>query len=109
MTLPDNWLSLLVSVLVAVGASSGAWGFVMHYITKKEAKNDLLMGIAYDRIVTLGFKCIEDNYISDEDYELLVEKLYKPYLKRGGNGLAKRVIAQVETLRIVKGENPHDH
>ncbi len=100
MTVPDNWLSLLVAVLVSFAASSGAWALIMHFVTKREANNDLLMGIAYDRIIHLGRNAIDNGYISKDDYEHLVVHLYKSYKKRGGNGLAEKIVNEVIKLPI---------
>ena len=44
----------------------------------------------------------ERGYITRDEYENLYEYLYKPYEKLGGNGSAKRIMAEVDKLPIRK-------
>lgn len=50
--------------------------------------DQLLVGLAHDRIVYLGMKYIERGYITRDEYENLNDYLYVPYAAAGGNGSA---------------------
>ena len=49
----DPIVQTLVSVLLAVIASSGFWTFMQKRADKKDAKTELLIGMAHDRIMYL--------------------------------------------------------
>ena len=61
----------------------------------------MLLGLGHDKIMYLGMKYVERGYITRSEYENLVEYLYKPYKKMGGNGVAERLIREVDKLEIV--------
>ena len=60
----------------------------------------MLVGLGHDRIMFLGMHYIERGYITRDEYENLCEYLYNPYEKLGGNGSAKRIMAEVDKLPI---------
>lgn len=98
-----------VTILCAVLASSGFWAFMQKKAERKAAENkqtnaetQMLIGLAHDRIVYLGMKYVERDYITQDEYENLYEYLYKPYEKLGGNGSAKRIMTEVNNLPIHK-------
>lgn len=102
----SNALSALIG---ASGASivSLITYFVSRHDRKKEAKRSLLndiadavVGLDHDRITYLGQKYIDRGYITQRDYENLVDYLYKPYKKLGGNGTAEKVISEVRELPL---------
>ena len=98
MTILEAFVTILVSVL----ASSGVWAVVMKVMDKKDVRSQMLIGLGHDRIMYLGNKYIERKYITSEEYENLVDYLYKPYELMGGNGSAKRVIEEVKKLPLNK-------
>ena len=51
-----------------------------------------------DRIIYLCEKYIERGWISSDEYENLNMYLFEPYIKMGGNGTAKRLMAIVNNL-----------
>ena len=76
----------------------------------------MLVGLAHDRIISLGMKYIDRGFITQDEYENLYEYLYKPYEKMGGNGSAKRIVQEVTKLPIhgsdftkKNGGNYNDH
>lgn len=95
-------LEALVTILVSVLASSGVWAVVMKVMDKKDVKTQMLIGLGHDRIMCLGSKYIARGYITSEEYENLVDYLYRPYELMGGNGSAKRVIDEVKKLPLNK-------
>lgn len=96
MTILEAFVTILVSVL----ASSGVWAVVMKVMDKKDVRTQMLIGLGHDRIMYLGNSYISRGYITSEEYENLVDYLYKPYELMGGNGSAKRVIDEVKKLPL---------
>ena len=96
MTILEAFVTILVSVL----ASSGVWAVVMKVMDKKDVRTQMLIGLGHDRIMYLGNSYIQRGYITSEEYENLVDYLYRPYELMGGNGSAKRVIDEVKKLPL---------
>jgi len=94
------WLETLVTIFIAVIASSGFWTFMVKKMDKKDVTREMLVGLAHDRIMYLGLCYIERGWISRDEYENLYEYLYIPYQKLNGNGSAKRIMEEVNKLRI---------
>lgn len=112
----DTLLQMVMTVICAVIASSGFWAFLQNRRDKKDVKTQMLVGLAHDRIISLGMKYIDRGYITQDEYENLYEYLYKPYEKLGGNGSAKRIMQEVNKLPIhgldvakKNGGNYNDH
>ena len=95
-------VEVILLVVSSIPASSGMWAFLSKKLDKKDIKVEMLIGLAHDRIMFLGMSYVERGYITQDEYENLYDYLYKPYEKLGGNGSAKRVMAEVEKLPIRK-------
>ena len=95
-------VEVILLIVSSILASSGMWAFLSKKLDKKDIKVEMLIGLAHDRIMFLGMSYIERGYITQDEYENLYDYLYKPYYKLGGNGSAKRVMAEVEKLPIRK-------
>lgn len=95
-------IQILVPVVISVIASSGFWIFVSGFRDRKSLQTELLLGLAHDRIVRLGMYYIERGWITQDEYENLNVYLYKPYEKLGGNGSARRIMLEVDRLKIQK-------
>ena len=95
-----TWVQMFVTIICAVVASSGFWAFLQKKNETKDVKSQMLIGLAHDRIIFLGMSYIERGWITQDEYENLYEYLYKPYEKMGGNGSAKRIMTEVNTLPI---------
>lgn len=95
---------IIVTIIASVLASSGLWGFLQLFVSKmiesKSARSQMLLGLGHDRIIYLGMKYIERGYITHDEYENLVDYLYKPYAAMGGNGSAERIINEVKKLPV---------
>lgn len=96
----EEWIRLIITGLLAVGASTGFWTFIQHRKDKKDARNKLLIGLAHDRIMYLGSCYIQRGYISKEEYENLNTYLYEPYAEAGGNGSAAKIMLEVNKLPL---------
>lgn len=96
--------SHIISIIIAVFASSGFWAFLQWFIQSrrkvKTAEERLLMGIAYSKICELATVYIERGSISKNEYEDLRKYLYDPYREMGGNGTCERLMQAVERLPI---------
>lgn len=92
------WIQIVITVFTSVLASSGLWAYLAHRTDRRDAKTQMLVGLAHDRILYLGTSYIERGYISNDEYENLHDYLYKPYQKIGGNGSAERVMNEVNRL-----------
>jgi hypothetical protein len=100
-------MQILIPVVISFIASSGFWLYLMNIREKKSAQTELLLGLAHDRIVRLGMYYVDRGWISQDEYENLNVYLYKPYEKLGGNGSARRVMLEVDRLKILK-HKPND-
>lgn len=96
----EAWLQIVLTVFSSVLASSGLWAYLQSRNDKKDAKTKMLMGLGYERIVTLGLQYIERGWITKDEYEDLNKYLYKPYKEMGGNGSAERIMKEVDKLPI---------
>ena len=96
----NDWIQILIAVL----ASSGFWTLITKLTERKDVKNEMLVGLAHDRILYLGMVYVERGYITQDEYENLHDYLYAPYEKMGGNGSAKRVMNEVDKLPIKKSK-----
>lgn len=96
----------IVTLVVAIFASSGFWAFLLAIITKfldrKSAKNQMILGLGHDRIIFLCEKYIARGWITSEDFENLHDYLFVPYKKMKGNGTAEKLMRDVEKLPIRK-------
>ena len=112
----DTLLQMAMTVICAVIASSGFWAFLQNRRDKKDVKTQMLVGLAHDRIISLGMQYIDRGYITQDEYENLYEYLYKPYEKLCGNESTKRIMQKVNKLPIHRldvakknGGNCNDH
>ena len=94
-----TWLTLVLGMI----GSTGLWSFVQWLITRKSADKDLLLGLAHDRILSLCSEYIKRGDITRSEYENLSKYLYKPYIARGGNGVVKHMMEQVDRLPVKEG------
>lgn len=94
----ETWLQLAITSLVTLGASSGFWAYLQHKDRTRTATIRLLMGIAYEHIMTFGVAYLRRGWATRDEYEELRKYFYEPYKALGGNGAAERVMKDVEKL-----------
>ena len=99
----DPIIQTLVTILCSIIASSGLWAYISKKADKKDVRTQMLIGLAHDRILSLGMQYLErGDWITRDEYENLHDYLYAPYEKMGGNGSAHRVMLEVDNkLKIV--------
>lgn len=102
---------LTLAVVFAILASSGFWAFITVIVQKhlenkysvssrENVEREMLIGLAHDRILSLGMKYIQRGYITRDEYENINQYLYEPYSKLGGNGSAKKIMEELNKLPI---------
>lgn len=94
-----SWLQIALTIFASVMASSGLWAFLGNRLDKRSAERDLIVGIGHIELVFFGLQYIERGWITKDEYETMKE-LYDPYIKLGGNGSGKKIMAEVEKLPI---------
>ena len=98
----ESWSQVIITFLGSVLASSGLWSYLSRRADKHDVKNLMLIGLAHDRIISLGMFYIErGDWITHDEYENLNKYLYEPYKLMGGNGSAERIMVDVRKLRLV--------
>lgn len=103
-----HWLETGLTVLCAVLASSGFWAWISSRNSKKSASAQMILGLGHDRIIYLCESYIGRGWISSDEYENLNTYLFEPYVKLGGNGTAKRLMAIVDNLPTKEVEYTSD-
>lgn len=93
------WIAIITG-FVTLLASSGFWTFILKRSENKNARTKLLIGLAHDRIMHLGYSFIRRGYITKEEYDDLRTYLYEPYKEAGGNGSAEKVMEEVHALPL---------
>ena len=93
-------------IALAIFVSAGFWKIieviVMHFLTKPKVTPEvrLLRGIGQIEIIFFGTKFLEQGYITTDEYDSFKNEIYTPYLEMGGNGLAKKMMEEIEKLPI---------
>lgn len=99
-TIVNPWLQTLVTIIGTLIASSGFWAYVQHKDVGRKQNNQLLMGLAYDKIIVMGMGYIERGWITRDEYDDYRRYLYEPYKALGGNGVTERIAAEVSNLPL---------
>ena len=93
----------IVTIIVAVVASSGFWNLLNLYIDKHHKKRtrleEAMMCVLHDRVYFLCRQYIGKPSIAHDDYDNL-NKLFSAYTDLGGNGTAKKLMGEVEKIPI---------
>lgn len=100
----ETWTQVLVGSFIAIiGAalgSSGLWAYLQRRDTTRTQTDKLLLGLAYDKIVSIGMALIERGWVTKDEYEDYMNYFVSPYKALGGNGVTTRVISEVENLPL---------
>lgn len=100
----EPWIQTILTILGSVLASSGFWAFMQYISKKKDSDNDLLLGLAHERIMSLVATYMSrkdengNSWITQNEYEDLYKYLYTPYKNRGGNGSAEKAMKDLQKL-----------
>lgn len=91
------WLPLMVAIASTLGCS-GFWAYMQKKDNSKSAMQRLLMGIAYERVTSLGTDYIDRGWITRDEFDAYQRYFVLPYLALGGNGVAERISRDVARL-----------
>ena len=84
----------------SVLASSGFWAWVSRRSSDRSATREMIRGLAHNQVIRAGKEYIRRGYLTLDEYEDFMEYLARPYQSMGGNGLAERVILEIQHLPI---------
>jgi len=98
--MPDWAVTAVVALASSALASSGLWSFLSKRNSTQSAMVRLLLGLAYDKIVTQGMLYIDRGWLTKDEYEEFSKHLYEPYVACGGNGVAAQIMDQVRHLPL---------
>lgn len=90
----------LVTIFATVFASTGFWNYLQNKGNKRSATEDMLLGLAHDRIYDECRKFIKLGSISHDGLDNLIH-LYEPYKALGGNGTGQKLIEKVLELPVI--------
>jgi hypothetical protein len=98
----DDLKSIVIALLSTILASSGFWAYLRQRDRAKHTMSRLIMGLAYDKLMTVGVSYIERGWVTKDEFEDYRKYLYDPYKELGGNGVAERIMGEVANLPIRK-------
>lgn len=93
--------TIVIAVLTLIGsvfASQGFWTWMSNRNSNKTAQARLLLGLAYPEIERRAKLYIARGSISTDEYHDFIEYLYTPYKDMGGDGIAEKLVKDVEKL-----------
>lgn len=97
-------LEIILAIVVSVMGSSGLWGYIGVRATKRDGIAAMVKGQAQHMIIREGTRLIEQGYVTQDEYRNLHSGLYAPYKALGGNGLAEKIVKEVEKLPMRKNQ-----
>jgi hypothetical protein len=92
-----NTASLVVTIIVAIFASSGFWDWLKTRRKKMTPFEQVTMAIGRDRLNYLSKKHIKAGYIPEDEFESFKE-LGEAYLEAGGNTMVKELYLEAMEL-----------
>jgi len=96
----NPWLQTIVTIIGTLIASSGFWAYIQKKDSTNRALKQMTLGLAYEKIITMGLDYIARGWITQDEYEDYRRFLYDPYKALGGNGVTERIVAEVSSLPI---------
>jgi len=106
---PLSFFSIVVVALTTFFASSGFWLYMMKRIERKSDATQLLIGLAHEKIVSLGMTYIEQGSMTREQYESMHRYLYTPYIALGGNGMVHKIMTDLDKLPFTNTSRIESH
>lgn len=94
----NEWVAPALVIISSILGSSGLFAWISSRNKKTSAMDRLLLGLAYDKIATLGMHYIDRGWITKDEYEDFRKWLFDPYKEIGGNGVAEQIMNQVSNL-----------
>lgn len=100
---PSIVQSLITALIAFLASGAGFWAYLRTRHEAKSATTRMLMGLARDKLISLGMSYIDRGWITRDEYEDYMEFFYNPYIALGGDGTAERVMHGVERLPLRSG------
>lgn len=91
---------VIVPIIIGLITSSGFWAYIQTRITTNKKIDKMLVGMAHQKIIEIGGHYIERGWIYAEEYDDFMKYLADPYLEYGANGLAQKIINEVQKLPL---------
>ena len=85
-----NSASLIVTIIVAIFASSGFWDWLKTRRKKMTPYEQVTMAIGREKLNKLSKKYLKKQYIPEDEFESFKE-LGEAYLEAGGNTMVKEL------------------
>ena len=91
-------------ILIAVFGGYGVWELIKFEVEKHKKRlsdeEKLMLGIAHDRIWSLGSRYLRRKGITKSELDNL-ERIAVPYLSSGGNGAGEKIWNDVKELELI--------
>lgn len=100
-------MQMIVTIVVAVIASTGFWTFLQKVISKPRALDRLVLALTQERFVCFAQKSIDQGNITRQDYKILMD-IFKPYKEADGDGLVDKYWAEINKLPLVEERGVSD-
>lgn len=97
---------IALAIFVSAGFWTGLWKIVevllVHKLNKPKLTPEvrLLRGIGQLEIVFFGLQFKRRGYLTPDEYHTIKVEVFEPYTELGGNGLAKKMMDELEELPI---------
>lgn len=91
----------IVTIIVAVFASTGFWNFIQSKTRRRTFAEEMLLALGHDKIYYLCKRCLKEGEITHDEYDNLLH-LFQPYKALGGNGTAEKLMKEIENLPMVE-------
>lgn len=102
----------ILAIIGILFGSQGLWTLIqtmwMNKHRTKSAEEKLLLGLAYNRIISICHRYIDQGYVDADEYKELNHYLFEPYKEAGGDGTAQRLMREVENLPIKRKEGGYE-
>lgn len=87
-------------IVTTLLGGSGLFAWMKSKSDRNNTSLSLLLEVSKNQLIALGRTYLDRGYITMDEYEEY-EAEYKLYSAMGGNGLARRVFAQVDNLPML--------
>lgn len=98
---------VIVAFATFLASSGGFWMYLKTRVQDKDkaeaATTRLLIGLARDRILSLGFVYLARGWVSHDEYQNLSRYLVEPYAELTSDVTVHRLMEAIETLQFRPG------
>lgn len=101
-------ITVIIAIVTALGgvfSANGLWTFLSSKKSRNSDLTKMIVGLGHSRICELCKRYIIRGYITQDEYEDLIDYIYTPYKKLGGNGTAEKMVEEVEKLPMIPSQS----